>query len=110
MNTMKWLLRREYWENKGGFVWAPAVVAAIMVLGIVISSVLALVFKSKHGIMIDGENVTNLSRMLGPEEKAHIIEAISQGYVAFASGPLFLVMVIAVFFFCLGSLFDERKD
>jgi ABC-2 type transport system permease protein len=110
MNTMKWLLRRELWENKGGFVWAPAVVGAILVIGTLLSSIAALVLKSKHGIMIDGENVTNLSRLLGPEEKAHIIEAISQGYVAFASAPLFLVMVIAVFFFCLGSLFDERKD
>ena len=26
MNTFKWLLKREYWEHKGGFFWAPAIV------------------------------------------------------------------------------------
>ena len=30
MNTMKWLLKREYWEHKGGFLWAPIVVAAFI--------------------------------------------------------------------------------
>jgi ABC-2 type transport system permease protein len=110
MNTMKWLLKREYWEHKGGFVWAPAVVGAIMVLGILVSSIFALVFKSSHGIVIDGEQVTNLSRVIDAGEKAQIIDAISQGYAMFASAPLMLVMVIAVFFFCLGSLYDERKD
>jgi ABC-2 type transport system permease protein len=107
---MKWLLRREYWENKGGFFWAPAVIGTIMVLAVVISSILGLVFKSKHGIMIDGEQVTNLSGLVDAGEKAHIIDIISHGYVAFAAGPLFLVMTFAVFFFCLGALFDERKD
>jgi ABC-2 type transport system permease protein len=109
MNTMKWLLRRELWENKGGFVWAPAVIGLIMVVGVILSSIAGLMFKSQHGIMIDGEQVTNLARLVDDEHKAHIVDAIAHGYVAFA-GPLFLIMTIVVFFFCLGSLFDERKD
>ena len=28
--TMKWLLKRELWEHKGGFVWTPAIVGAII--------------------------------------------------------------------------------
>ncbi len=110
MNTMKWLVKREYWEHKGGFFWAPAVVGAIMAFAIAVTSILGLVFKSRHGIMINGEQVTNLSHVLNDVEKARVIEAIGNGYAAFASGPLFLVMAIAVFFFCLGALYDERKD
>ena len=30
MNTFKWLLKREIWEHKGGFVWMPIIVGAIM--------------------------------------------------------------------------------
>ena len=26
---LKWLLRREYWENRGGFFWAPLLTGAI---------------------------------------------------------------------------------
>ena len=33
MNTMKWLVKREFWEHKGGFFWTPAVVGSIIVLG-----------------------------------------------------------------------------
>ena len=32
MNTMKWLLRREFWEHKGALMWAPLVVGALMVV------------------------------------------------------------------------------
>jgi ABC-2 type transport system permease protein len=31
-NTMKWLLRREFWENKGSMFWAPLIVGALLVL------------------------------------------------------------------------------
>ena len=32
MKTMKWLLRREYWEHKGMLMWAPLAVGATMIL------------------------------------------------------------------------------
>ena len=32
MKTMKWLLRREFWENKGSMFWAPLVVALVMLM------------------------------------------------------------------------------
>ena len=32
MNTMKWLVKREYWEGKGGFFWAPLVMGGIAIL------------------------------------------------------------------------------
>ncbi|MGH8030476.1 MAG: hypothetical protein ACREO3_11140 [Arenimonas sp.] len=107
---MKWLLRREIWEHKGGFVWAPAVIGAIMVVGALLSSIFALFMGSRHGIMIDGEQITSLSNVIDAEHRAQIVEAIAQAYLGVAVTPLFLVMTFAVFFFCLGSLFDERKD
>ncbi len=107
--TMKWLLKREIWEHKGGFVWTPAIVGAIIALGTLVSSVFALVFKTQHGININGEQVTNLGKIISPEQQVRLVEAISEGYIM-ASGPLFMAMTVVAFFFCLGSLFDERKD
>ena len=46
MNTMKWLLRREFWEHKGGFVWAPAIAALIMV--VLIAAAVALDDGAEH--------------------------------------------------------------
>ena len=32
MNTFKWLLKREYWEHRGGFFWAPIVAGGIFLM------------------------------------------------------------------------------
>jgi ABC-2 type transport system permease protein len=109
MNTYKWLLKREFWEHKGGFFWAPAVVGAIMTLVLAISMVVGIGAGHKHGFSINGERVTNITNAVSAEDKAKIVDAISQGYMG-TSAPLFMVMAFVVFFFCLGSLFDERKD
>ena len=45
MNTMKWLMKREFWEHRGGFFWAPAVVAALMSLVVAVSMIV--LFSSK---------------------------------------------------------------
>ena len=109
MNTMKWLVKREFWEHKGGFFWTPLVVGSIITLGTVASTVAGLALKSQHGMNINGRQVTNLSGVIKPEQQAEIINAVSQGYIA-AAAPLFMVMAVVIFFFCLGTLFDERKD
>ena len=107
--TMKWLLKREFWEHKGGFFWAPVVVGAIIAIGTFATILAGLVFKSKHGLNINGQQVTNFSSVISAEDQARIVEAASQGYIV-SGAPLFMVMAVVVFFFCLGSLFDERKD
>jgi ABC-2 type transport system permease protein len=109
MNTYKWLLKREFWEHKGGFFWTPAVVGALMTLFLAASIIAGLVVKTQHGMQINGEQVTNLGKIVTPEQKAQVIDALSNGYIGTAA-PLFFVMAFVVFFFCLGSLFDERKD
>ena len=107
--TMKWLLKREFWEHKGGFFWTPLVVGAIIALGVIVSTVAGLAFKSQHGFNINGERINDLSGQVSPEHQAQVIAALSQGYVM-TSGPLFMAMTVVIFFFCLGNLFDERKD
>ena len=107
--TMKWLLKREFWEHKGGFFWTPAVVGAILALGVLVSTIAGLAFKSQHGMSINGQQVTNLGEHIGDDRLVQMASAVSQGYIL-TSGPLFGVMAVVVFFFCLGTLFDERKD
>ena len=41
MNTFKWLLKREYWEHRGGFFWAPLITGVVFLL-LTIMAVLAL--------------------------------------------------------------------
>lgn len=109
MNTMKWLVKREFWENKGGFFWAPIWVGGIMTFFLAVSLFAAVVLGNKHGIHINGSEVTNLSGVMSAKDKAEFASGLATGYMGMAA-PMFLVLAFVVFFFCLGSLFDERKD
>ena len=109
MNTMKWLVKREFWEHKGGFFWTPAVIGGVIVTAIAVMVTVLLSIGSKHGLTFNGAQITNLSHAVDAAEHTHLVSAASQGYIAFAI-PLFFVMAVVVFFYCLGNLFDERKD
>jgi ABC-2 type transport system permease protein len=32
MKTMKWLIKREMWENKGMLLWTPVVIACVVAM------------------------------------------------------------------------------
>ena len=109
MNTMKWLVKREFWEHKGGFFWTPAVVGLIMTLFLAVTVVVALTVGKQHGIHINGTEFGDLSSAMSAEDKTKAVAAMTHGYMS-SSAPLFMVLAFVVFFFSLGSLFDERKD
>ena len=56
MNTMKWLVKREFWEHKGGFFWAPVWVGAIMVFFLAASVLTGVVAGHNHGFRFHGFN------------------------------------------------------
>ena len=108
MNTFKWLLKREFWEHKGGFFWMPLIVGGIMILFIAVSLLIA-VLGVKDGMQINGVAVSNLANVVGPEQKADFAARLVSGYAGL-SMPILLALSVCIFFFCLGALFDERKD
>lgn len=108
MNTFKWLLKREFWEHKGGFFWMPLIVGGIMILFIAVSLLIA-VLGVKDGMQINGVAVSNLANVVGPEQKADFAARLVSGYAG-VSMPILLALSVCIFFFCLGALFDERKD
>ena len=112
MNTMKWLVKREFWEHKGGFFWAPVWIGAIMTLFLGITIAIAVAVGNKHIVTTNGISVTtttNLSHELTPDQQQQVVTGLANGYMGM-SAPLFMVLGIVVFFFCLGALFDDRKD
>jgi ABC-2 type transport system permease protein len=115
MNTMKWLLRREFWEHKGGFVWAPLVAALIMV--VLVGGVIGYGIASgkMHGdsisIQVDGEEVHNtaIAKGVTVEKRAQIASLAANNYIA-VGAPIFIVLPIVAFFYCLAALYDDRRD
>jgi ABC-2 type transport system permease protein len=109
---MKWLLRREFWEHKGSMFWAPLTVGSLLVvlLGCTITyGIMA------HGIpahvTINGQtlNHARLDQIL-PDETKLMVAKIASGMYLGAAAPLVAILVGVVFFYCLGALYDERRD
>ena len=101
----KWLLRREYWENRGGFFWAPLVTGAI-ILGLylilaVIGSIAARRSMGSSGFVFEDADPQQIGQALGA-----FGDGMLMGGVVLAC----IVLAFVVFFYALGSLYDDRRD
>lgn len=102
---LKLLLKREFWENRS-FLWAPAITGVIATTFALIGMIIATIFIQRaksdgtfhDGFSADGEPV---GQALG---------AIGTGIFANGMSLAILVTVFVVFFYALGSLYDERRD
>ncbi|MDB5907727.1 MAG: hypothetical protein JWP34_1841 [Massilia sp.] len=112
MKTMKWLLRREYWENKGAFFWAPAIIAGVM---LVLMGATVIYGAATHGLMstsvINGHEVSKAGviNAMPLEMRVKVANIMANTYLA-ASAPLFGVLPVVAFFYCLAALYDDRRD
>jgi ABC-2 type transport system permease protein len=112
------LLKREYWEHKGGFLWAPLVAGGISLLLTLMAILVAEVTARRSGATfdVDGEQVTinaldlgKLTSHIGAEESRQLADGIDLSLLMASSWP-FIVLAFVLFFYCLGALYDERKD
>ena len=109
MKKFAWLIKRELWEHKDGFVIAPLIVSLLLV-GVMSAWVFArVVLHSNMGLYINHVAATISTSQLNASQLDAIRSSISGGY-SFISFLLFGLNGFVVFFYCLGSLFDERKD
>lgn len=118
-HKMKWLLKREFWEHKGGFFWAPIVTGAIFLFFTLLGGGTGQVMFSKQGgkiINYNGREMplsdvdwNGLLTHTSPEDMQKLGEAINLVTVMSAFWPM-VVFAFVVFFYLLGSLYDERKD
>lgn len=115
MKTMKWLLRREFWEHKGAMLWAPLAAAALIV--VITASMFAYGIsqgKLKGDVMVkfnSGKEATiaQMFDAVPAEKKAEIATEVSSGFIV-SSAPLFVMMAIIIFFYCISTLSEERRD
>ncbi len=105
-----WLLKREYWEERRGFlwaqIWAAGVLVAISILGIIALEALRL--RNNIRIGMDG----NLSALLsnGMQHNAAGIAPGLDGLMLTFGTIAAIVLFFVVFFYLLGALYDDRRD
>ena len=104
MNRLVALLKREFWENKGAFRTTPLAIG-----GIYIGLSLMFLITFSH---FDNEfqSLKELFRFISQSDavlRSDIIYGVS---VAVFPSLFTLVLAFVVFFYLLGSLYDDRKD
>ena len=101
----KWLLRREYWENRGGFFWGPVIAGAIIVglnlILAVIGSIAARRSMGSSGFVFDHADTHEVGQALG---------AMGDGMLVGGVIVACIVLAFVVFFYALGCLYDDRRD
>jgi len=108
MSTMKWLIRRELWEHKGAFFWAPLIVAAVLVLLFGGGFLYAIIANPSFHVQVKGEEVLAVNG-LPPAVLAKLAAAAASSYLVITA-PLFFVLPVVVFFYCMAALYDDRRD
>lgn len=103
-NTFKWLLKREFWENRGGFLWAPLITGAIISFLTAVMAVIGVVQARRHG----DELQFNIGGDLA--EHARQIGGIGDTALLIGISLTILVLAFVVFFYALGCLYDDRRD
>jgi ABC-2 type transport system permease protein len=125
-HKLKLLLKREFWEHKGGFFWAPIWAGAISLLltlmALIVGEVTArraLAEGSLHGdslaklngggVHINGLDLGSLTSHMDASAMRNLAGGMDISMFLAAQWPM-IVLGFVVFFYCLGSLYDERKD
>lgn len=109
MKTFYWLMKREFWEHRGGFLWTPVITGGIFLLLNIMGIVTAEVLGSRHGITVGGTNMQTLLANADAKDLTQIGAALDVALVS-ATGLITMVMGFVVLFYCLGSLYDDRRD
>ena len=107
---MYWLVKREFWEHRGGFFWAPIITGGVFLLLNIMGIIAAEVVGSRHGINFGASG--GLQRVIADMDAGDLSQVGLALDVAMysAMGLLIVVLGFVVFFYCLGALYDDRRD
>jgi ABC-2 type transport system permease protein len=108
MNNLPLLLKREYWEHKGGFFWAPVWVCAVIIIVTVLGILSAEVFHA-HAQVHMGFSLEELRQNISANDLAEAGNALDMAQLVFG-GITCISLFFVLFFYLLGALYDDRRD
>ncbi len=107
MTTFSWLLRREFWENRGGF-WRTYLILGIALAVISLMAwILGMVFIDN----IDGDGffLNKGAEALEGASREDLVQAL-RGSMFGVALIYCVILFFVVLFYCLGALYDDCKD
>jgi ABC-2 type transport system permease protein len=110
-NLLPQLMKREYWEHRGGFFWAP-IWASTVLLTLVMIGMFAAVWHTSgraNGEIHVGVPLKKLLSKIPAEEMSKLGMGIDAGLAGFWL-VLQIVLFFVLFFYLIGALYDDRRD
>ena len=107
LTLMSLLIKREYWEHRGGFLWAPIWAGSALLFLLVSATVFGEIFGAQHVQM--GIPLQSLFNVTSAAELATVAVALNGALFGFA-GFIQVVLAFVLFFYLLGALYDDRRD
>src|SRR5512142_671169 len=99
MKTFYWLLKREFWEHRGGFLWAPIVTGGIFLVLNVMAIITAEVLSARHGVHFGGgADIQSMMRHADAGDLAQVGAAADVAMIS-SMGMIGIVMGIVVLFY-----------
>ncbi len=108
MNNLPLLLKREYWEHRGGFFWAPVWVCAVVIIVTVLGILSAEVFRA-HAQVHMGFSLEELRQNISANDLVEAGNALDMAQLVFG-GITCISLFFVLFFYLLGALYDDRRD
>jgi ABC-2 type transport system permease protein len=111
VNTFPILLKREYWEHRGGLLWAPiwcAVALTVMSLFAIVVGEMALRSHGSSHVHV-GMDLSTFMQNFPDEKLGELKRGFDVGLLGYAM-PMRIVLFFVITFYCIGSLYEERKD
>jgi len=116
------LLRREWWEHRGGFLWTPLAILALVLLGAGLTLSLASSNEAQLSYQIEEQaGADSASRAF--EWRGNLLELLdfsqwstpvfsrrAAQFRAFVAQPFILAHFLVAVFVLLGTLHEDRKD
>jgi ABC-2 type transport system permease protein len=108
MNTLPLLIKREYWEHRGGFLWTPIWITGVILALTVIGMITAEVFRANVHVHV-GISLDSLRDSISAQDFASAGNALDVVQLVFGAIPC-IGLFFVLFFYLLGALYDDRRD
>jgi ABC-2 type transport system permease protein len=109
MKTFYWLIKREFWEHRGSFLWAPVITGCIVLALTLMSIITGEVFRSRAGVNVNGIDFKAITAHMDADALTTLGKLLDITILTPAI-LIGIVLFVVVFFYCLGSLYDDRRD
>ena len=102
------LMKREYWEHRGGFLWTPIWITGVILIFTVLGILIAEVSHTGAHVQM-GFSLDELRNNISQSDWSQAGNALDMAQLMFG-GVTSVGVFFVLFFYLLGALYDDRRD